>query len=88
MQMPPEAWKGEDGPPNQRHGDLRQVCVALVHELVEPLTAIGIYLEAASRLHDADVRSAWTKLGEVVEKSQTQASRAAEIVRQMRHLLR
>ena len=85
MPTPSGARKSEKG---QRHGDLTQACLALVHELAEPLTAIGNYLDAAIRLHDADTRSAREKLGEVLEKSQTAVSRADEILRRLRDLLR
>jgi two-component system, LuxR family, sensor kinase FixL len=85
MPMPPEARKSEEG---QGRGDLGPACLALVHELAEPLTAIGNYLDAAIRLYDADTRSALEKLGEVLEKSQTAVSRANETLRQLRDLLR
>lgn len=85
MPTPSEARKNEEG---QGHGDLRQACLALVHELAEPLTAIGNYLDAAKRLFDADVQSAQENLGKVLEKSQTQVSRADEILERLRDLLR
>lgn len=85
MPTPPEARKSEEG---QGNGDLRQACLALIHELAEPLTAIGNYLDAGLRLFAADSRSAREKLGEVLEKSQIQVSRADEVLRQLRDLLR
>jgi two-component system sensor kinase FixL len=88
MPTPPEARKVEKGSPNPRQNELREACLTVVHELAEPLTAIGNYLEAASRLHDADTRSAREKLPEVFEKSRMQVARADEILRQLRDLLR
>ncbi|MGO8914283.1 MAG: hypothetical protein ACLQJR_00070 [Stellaceae bacterium] len=88
MPTPPEDRKGEKDPPSQPHGDLRQACLAIVQDLAEPLTALGNYLEAASRLHEADTRSAQIKLGEVIDRSRAQASRAADILRRLRDLLR
>ncbi len=81
MPMLPEAGKSGDA-------SLRQACLALVQELAEPLTAIGSYLDAASRLHDADSQSERIKLGEALEKMQTQVARADAILRQLRDLLR
>ncbi len=80
--MPPETRKGGEDT------SLRQACLALVQELAEPLTAIGSYLDAISRLRDADNQSARNKLGEAMEKMQTQVARADAIQRQLRDLLR
>lgn len=69
-------------------GDQTEACIALVHKLAEPLTAIANYLEAAARLHRADSSSARSRIAELVEKSGRESARANEILRQMRDLLR
>ncbi len=88
MQTPAEAGNAEKRSPNPRHNEAKKACLPFVHELAEPLTAIANHLEAASRLHDADTRSAREKLAEVFEKSWIQVERADEILRQLRDLLR
>jgi phosphoglycerate-specific signal transduction histidine kinase len=60
----------------------------LLHELTEALTAITNYLEAANRLDDANTSSARTKLGEALDKSLAQLSRASGVLRRLRALLR
>ncbi len=69
-------------------GHQTQDCLVLVHKLAEPLMAIANYLEVAARLHRTDSPSARRRLAEVVEKSGRQATRANEILHQMRDLLR
>lgn len=76
MATPPEA------------GHLPQACLVLVYELTEPLTAIANYLELAARLHGADGPAARRQLIEVVKKSERQAARANQTLRQLRDLLR
>ncbi len=88
MSTPPKERKTEKGSAAPQDNDLTHACLAFIHELAEPLTAIGNFLEAANRLHNADSRSAREKLTEVFEKSQIQAKRANEILRQLRDLLR
>ena len=58
--------------------------VALTHELIEALTATGNYLTAASRVLTAEPRPPGDTLGEVLEKSLTQFTRAVEAVRHLR----
>jgi len=77
-----------EGRTAEAQNDLRRSCLALVHELAEPLTAIGNYLQAIFRLDEVDTRSARAELRETLDKLQTQASRANEIQRRLRDLLR
>jgi signal transduction histidine kinase len=66
----------------------RQTALKAARELAGPLTAIGLYLDAAKRLHDADTTSARKKLGEVIEKSRSQVGVARDLLRQLHDLLR
>jgi len=65
-------------------GEQAAEAVALTHELVEALTATGIYLETATRILEVETRPPGDTLGQVLEKSLTQFSRAVEAVRRLR----
>jgi hypothetical protein len=65
-------------------GEQAVEAVALTHELVEALTATGIYLETATRILEVETRPPGDTLGQVLEKSLTQFSRAVEAVRRLR----
>ena len=56
---------------------------ALVHELVEALTATGNYLAATAQMLDSEADPPNAVLREVLEKGLTQFSRATEAVRQL-----
>jgi hypothetical protein len=58
--------------------------VALTHELVEALTATGNYLTTATHILRVEPRPPGDTLGEVLEKSLTQFTRAVEAVRHLR----
>ena len=58
--------------------------VALTHELVEALTAIGNYLTAAAHIRRVEPCPPGDTLDEVLEKSLTQFTRAVEAVRRLR----
>jgi hypothetical protein len=55
---------------------------ALLHELIEALTALGNYLAAAQR----DFENQRGVLGEALQGSLSQCQRAAECIRGCRHL--
>jgi phosphoglycerate-specific signal transduction histidine kinase len=65
-------------PPTNRSADQ----AALLHELIEALTALGNYLAAAQR----DVENQRGVLGEALQGSLSQYQRAAECIRRLRHL--
>jgi hypothetical protein len=65
-------------------GEQAAEAVALTHELVEALTATGNYLAAATRILEVERRPPEDTLGEVLEKSLTQFTRAVEAVRRLR----
>lgn len=83
--MPPPAE-----PPQYDHarsggqGEAGRSPQAPVHELAEALTAIGNYVEAATRLDAADTPSARTRLCRALQESQMQLSRADDLLRQLR----
>ncbi len=87
--MPPPAE-----PPQYDHARSEGQCeagrspLALVHELAEALTAIGNYVEAATRLDAADTLSARNRQRRALQESQTQLSRADGLLRQLRARLR
>jgi hypothetical protein len=58
--------------------------VALIHEFVEALTATGNYLTAATHILRVEPRPPGDTLGEVLEKSSAQFTRAVEAVRHLR----
>ena len=53
MPIPSNERKIEKGTATPGDNDLTQADLRFVHELAEPLTAIGNFLEAASHLHNA-----------------------------------
>jgi hypothetical protein len=57
----------------------------LLHELTEALTAIGNYLTAATRMRSAEAEPAGAKLQDVLEKSESQFSRAVEVLQRLRN---
>jgi hypothetical protein len=65
-------------------GEQAAEAVALTHELVEALTATGNYLAAATSILNVETRPPGDTLGEVLEKSLTQFTRAVEAVRRLR----
>jgi hypothetical protein len=76
------ASDGGGGPPRGPTGE-----AATLHELLEALTAVGNYLEAANHLLGAELSPNQKTLSEVVEKSLAQTERASATARQLRDLL-
>ncbi len=68
---------GEEAPTNRRANQ-----AALVHELIEALTALGNYLLVAQR----QLESQQEMLGEALRASLAQYERAAECLRRLRDL--
>lgn len=66
----------------------KQTVLKVAGDLAGPLTALGLYLDAAKRLHEADTTSGRKKLGEVIEKSRSQVVVARALLRQLHDLLR
>jgi hypothetical protein len=60
---------------------------ATLHKLLEALTAVGNYLEAANHLLGTELSPSRNTLNEIVEKSLTQTGRASAAARQLRDLL-
>ena len=61
---------------------------ALIHELVEALTAVTNYLEAANHVLGLERRPGQETLGETIERGLGQVERANEAARRLRELFR
>lgn len=59
---------------------------ALLHELMEALTATSNYLAAANRIFESETRLGPQTLGEALEKGLAQCERAGEAARRLRGL--
>jgi two-component system sensor kinase FixL len=67
-----------------RLGDMGQVTAALAHELGQPLTAFGNYIQAARRLLERGDMERSEKVHDNLDKAVAQGARAADIVRNLR----
>ena len=63
-----------------------QIASAVAHELNQPLTAIGNYMEAVNALLDRGPDLPMERLRSVVEKTGEQAVRAGQIIQRLREL--
>jgi two-component system sensor kinase FixL len=71
-----------------RLSDLGEMASAIAHELNQPLTAILNYLEATYRVLDKEHAALPPKVREYVEKASAQATRAGDIIRHLRRMIR
>ncbi len=70
-----------------RLSDMGQMTSALAHEINQPLTAIGSYLQAARRFLEKGGDDARDKVFENLDKAVAQSTRAAEIIRRLRRFI-
>lgn len=68
--------------------DLGEMASAIAHELNQPLTAIVNYHEAAHRVADKERVALPPKVREYMEKATAQATRAGDIIRHLRRMIR
>ncbi len=73
----------DDLPRIARWGAIGQLAMVLAHEVIQPLTAIVIYLQAIRRLLPPDLAGA-TTLGTAVDRASGQSRRAAGMIRSFR----
>jgi C4-dicarboxylate-specific signal transduction histidine kinase len=71
-----------------RLGAVGEVAATLVHELGQPLTAIGSYLEAAEIFLRQGGRDGMSRVAEGLRNATKEASRADEVFRSLRQFLR
>ncbi len=67
-----------------RLSEMGEMASALAHELNQPLTAIINYLEACSRMLERDDAAGRDQTKGLMQKASTQASRAGQIIQQLR----
>ena len=70
-----------------RLSDMGQMASSLAHEINQPLTAIGIYIQAARRTLENKGLEGHDKAYENLEKSVAQADRASQIITRLRHFI-
>ena len=70
-----------------RLSEMGEMASALAHELNQPLTAIINYLEACSRMLERDDKASRDQAGNLMQKASVQASRAGQIIRQLRRFV-
>ena len=70
-----------------RLGDMGQMASALAHELGQPLTAIGNYIQAASRHLERSGEDGLDKVQGNLEKAVAQSNRAGQIIRSLREFI-
>lgn len=70
-----------------RLSDMGQMTSALAHEINQPLTAIGSYIQAARRILEKGGDDASSKVFENLDKAAVQSTRAAEIIRHLRQFI-
>lgn len=70
-----------------RLSNMGEMASALAHELNQPLTALGLYLEAAHHLLVSKTDTGGGAIREAVEKATEQAQRAGQIIRRLREFM-
>jgi two-component system sensor kinase FixL len=70
-----------------RANEIGQMGAALAHELNQPLTAVGNYLQACRRFLDAQAQPPSPRVLETIEKASAQAARAGQVIRRLRQFM-
>jgi two-component system sensor kinase FixL len=71
-----------------RLAEMGQVVSSLAHEVNQPLTAITNYVQVAQQMLDGKGRSSDVSMGDILQKLEAQAKRAADIVKRLRGFVR
>jgi len=70
-----------------RLSDMGQMSTSLAHEINQPLTAIGIYIQAARRTLENKGAEGHDKVYENLEKAVSQADRASQLISKLRSFI-
>ena len=70
-----------------RLSDMGQMSTSIAHEINQPLTAIGIYIQAARRTLENKGVEGHDKVYENLEKAVSQADRASQIISRLRRFI-